>query len=76
MKVYYRTMKVRKLIAHTDAGGSSETFPFTLLDAISTLKQAWDKVTASTISNCFREAGFQVGAGVGHTDLTAEPELY
>ena len=60
MKVHYRTAKVLKLVAYTDAGGSAENYQFSLLDAVCTLKQAWDKVSPTTISRCFRKAGFKM----------------
>ena len=60
VKVHYRTMKVHQLIDHIEAGGTFEDYKFRLLDALCTIQQAWDKVTPTTISNCFHEAGFHV----------------
>ena len=58
MKVHYRTAMVSKLLAHIDAGGKTEDFQFSLLGAVSLVKQSWDKVSPSTIANSFRSAGF------------------
>ncbi|KAK7501648.1 hypothetical protein BaRGS_00007079 [Batillaria attramentaria] len=60
LKVHYRTMKVHQLTDHIDAGGTSEDYQFSLLDALCTIQQAWEKVTPTTIANCFRHAGFHV----------------
>ncbi|KAL8566700.1 hypothetical protein ACOMHN_050349 [Nucella lapillus] len=53
IKVHYRTAQLLKLIAHIDAGMPKEDFRMTIVEAITMLKQAWDRVTPTTIGNCF-----------------------
>ncbi|XP_076450165.1 uncharacterized protein LOC143286474 isoform X3 [Babylonia areolata] len=60
MKIHYRAAMVSKLLAHIDAGGTAEDFQFSLLGAVSLLKQSWNKVSPSTIANSFRSAGFRM----------------
>ena len=55
LKVHYRKLLLRQRILAIDSGTE---FSFNLLDAVHLLRQAWDNVTASTISNCFRHANF------------------
>lgn len=61
LKVHYRKRLLRRRIAAIDSG---ENFTFNLLDAVFLLRQAWNEVTESTISNCFRKAGFLFNAMV------------
>ncbi|KAK7493174.1 hypothetical protein BaRGS_00015511 [Batillaria attramentaria] len=58
MKVHYRNQTLMRLIRHIDEGGEYTEFQITLLDAVTTLKSSWDKVTQTTIANCFTKAGF------------------
>lgn len=60
IKVHYRTANLLKLIAHIDAGMPREDFRITILEAMTMLKQVWNRVTPtpSTIAYCFRKAGF------------------
>ena len=37
---------------------NNESFSWTILDAITAAKSAWRKVSATTIQNCYRTAGF------------------
>ncbi|KAL8586716.1 hypothetical protein ACOMHN_038702 [Nucella lapillus] len=52
------TTHLLKLIAHIDAGMPKEDFGMTIVEAMTMLKQADDRVTSTTIRNCFRKAGF------------------
>jgi hypothetical protein len=47
-----------KLVQHLDLGLKPENFQITLLDALSMLKVAWDKVSQDTIVSSFCMAGF------------------
>lgn len=55
LKVHYRKRLLRRRIAAIDSGNE---FKFNLLDAVFILDNAWNNVTATTIGNCFRKAGF------------------
>uniref|UniRef100_A0A914C297 DDE-1 domain-containing protein n=1 Tax=Acrobeloides nanus TaxID=290746 RepID=A0A914C297_9BILA len=55
LKVHYRKHLIRRRIAAIDSGMD---FTFNLLDSIFLLQRAWNAVTSTTISNCFRKAGF------------------
>ena len=59
LKVHYRTASLLKLFHHIDTGGAAGDFKITLLDAVSMLKSAWEKVTPTTITNCFVKAHFR-----------------
>ena len=59
LKVHYRTMTLLRLVQHIDAGGAAEDLEITLLDAVSMLKSAWEKVAPTTITNCFTRAHFR-----------------
>lgn len=61
VKVHYRKRLLRRRIAAID---SDSEFKFNLLDAVFILDKAWEDVTATTISNCFRKAGFTFGEQV------------
>ena len=58
LKCHYRRVIMKILLSHIDAGGEMKEFSITLLEAMSTLRTAWQSVTQQTISNCFRKAGF------------------
>lgn len=55
LKVHYRKRVLLKFIKAIDRG---ETPNINVLDALHLLSQAWNCVTSSTVSNCFRHAGF------------------
>ncbi|XP_052074066.1 tigger transposable element-derived protein 4-like [Mytilus californianus] len=57
LKVHYRKRVLMKQIACAE---SKTEFSLTVLDALRFLQRAWFSVTATTISNCFRHAGFSV----------------
>ena len=57
LKVHYRKRLLRRRIASIDSGID---FKFNLLDAVFILDKAWSDVTATTIGNCFRKAGFNL----------------
>lgn len=50
---------------------TSETFRISVLDALYSMRAAWDQVTEKTIKNCFRHAGFCKEAEVSDSE-TAE----
>ena len=56
LKVHYRKLIIQKKIRAID---SKTDLVITVLDALHMLNQAWSNVTSTTISNCFRHAGFQ-----------------
>lgn len=55
LKVHYRKRLLQRRIAAIDSG---KEFAFNLLDAVFLLRQAWNEVAETTLSNCFRKAGF------------------
>ena len=55
LKAHYRAKVVKIYIACIDA---KKWIPsINILNAMSILVEAWDRVTAATITNCFRKAG-------------------
>ena len=60
LKCHYRKEVMRQLLLHIDGGGTTEDFTFSLLDAITKLRNAWNSVTQQTIANCFTKAGMSV----------------
>lgn len=56
LKSNYRRMLLAKMINSIDNG--AEQFSVSLLDAINFIHMAWQNVSAKTINNCFRHAGF------------------
>ena len=61
LKCHYRGILLRKMVAHLESHSQTEFKP-TLLDAFTILREAWERVEKSTISNCFKKAGFSVDA--------------
>ena len=55
LKALYRKKLLAKLISSLDKG---EEFSVNVLDALHFLRAAWDDVTSTTVTNCFRKAGF------------------
>ena len=49
---------VKHLIAAINSESTAANFKITLLDGLQMLRRAWESVTESTISNCFRKGGF------------------
>ena len=58
LKVHYRKNMVKHLITAINSGSTAANFKITLLDGLQMLRRAWESVTESTISNCFRKGGF------------------
>ena len=58
LKVHYRKNMVKRLITAINSGSTAANFKITLLDGLQMLRSAWESVTESTISNCFRKGGF------------------
>lgn len=56
-KCHYRKKIVMKILKDIDEG--TDLKKISLLDAIIEVTDAWNNVTAKTITNCFRKAGFQ-----------------
>ena len=56
LKTRYRATFLTNLLQHIDSGSSADTFSINLLEAMMTLKRAWDEVTQDTLKNCFRKA--------------------
>ena len=55
LKFYYRKRLVKNVL---NAIEKKEIFSINILQAITLITKAWDDVKASTVSNCFRKAGF------------------
>ena len=49
---------VKRLICAINSGSTAVDFKITLFDGLKMLRKAWESVTESTVSNCFRKAGF------------------
>lgn len=58
LKVHYRKNMVKRLICAINSGSTAVDFKITLLDGLQMPRKAWESVTESTVSNCFRKAGF------------------
>ncbi|KAL8587215.1 hypothetical protein ACOMHN_013300 [Nucella lapillus] len=69
MKVHYRNATLMRLINHIDEGGEYKDFQITLLNAITTLKSSWGKVTQTTLAHCFTKAGFTAAASEDTTGM-------
>ena len=54
LKHHYRQLVLRRLTQCSDISD----FKLNVLDSLHYLHQSWEKVTPSTISNCFRHCGF------------------
>jgi hypothetical protein len=63
-KVLYRTAFLKKIILNIEAGQQMIDFSFTLLNALHVLAASWRSVSAVTIQNCFRKAGWIANDGV------------
>lgn len=55
LKTHYRKLLVLRMLQNIER---NETKCLTILDAILMISEAWEKVTSTTIANCFRHAGF------------------
>jgi len=64
VKGYFRQDLIRKAVSLVDDGKFSGNFKIDVLQALFYLRNAWNRVSAETIQNCFRSAGF----GTPHTD--------
>jgi len=65
LKHHYRQLVLRRLVQCADPSD----FNLNVLDALHYMQQAWQKVTPSTISNCFRHCGFTTP-----TSSTTDPD--
>ena len=59
LKTYYRKSMVQSLLRAINNGSAASEFKITLLDSLEMLRRAWESVTSTAISNCFRKAGFE-----------------
>jgi hypothetical protein len=59
LKDYYRSLIVRKLISILDNNQYPDIKSIDLFDALIMLKSSWNKVSDTTIKNCFIKAGFK-----------------
>lgn len=57
LKTQYRKLQVLQMIQNIENG--KDTKSLCVLDAILMISEAWEKVTQTTIANCFRQAGFK-----------------
>lgn len=72
LKVLYRKEVVERILQSVDAGNPADDKSITVLDGIRMLHNAWHQVTAETIANCFRHAGFTpLAATVGDSEVPA-----
>ncbi|KAL8600197.1 hypothetical protein ACOMHN_062487 [Nucella lapillus] len=71
LKADYRKTKVLKLMAHTSAGGTVKGYKFSLLDAVCTLKSAWDRVAPATIRLCLTKAFSKRGESCSSTEVSS-----
>ena len=58
LKTNFRKNLVLKMINSLDANEDNSSTKITVLDAILMVNDAWNKMTQSTIHNCFKHAGF------------------
>lgn len=70
VKKCYRQSLLLKVVQNIDAGID---FKITLLDGINLIHRSWQKVSAQTIRNCYRHAGFYPEASMEEFD--SEDEL-
>ena len=59
-KAYYRASVVRRYIDAVEKGKGAPNI--SVLDALTILTRAWNKVTPETIKNCFKKAGICIEA--------------
>lgn len=74
LKVQFRKLQVMKIIENADR---NTTWNITLIEAITMISSAWDKVSSQTIANCFRHAGFlplTINEGDDETTLLQTPK--
>ena len=69
LKVQYRHQLVKKLLSSMDA---KEELKITVLDAMQWLKVSWEKVTATTIQNCFHHCSFSLGSNTAEISIVSE----
>ncbi|XP_061394910.1 tigger transposable element-derived protein 6-like [Musca vetustissima] len=72
LKCQYRKSIVAKQHLHLECGFSLEELAKTIdiLEALKLVELAWEKVTAETISNCFKKAGSIPGIEINTTDVS------
>ncbi|XP_054087769.1 tigger transposable element-derived protein 4-like [Zeugodacus cucurbitae] len=58
LKTNFRKNLVLKMISCLDANENNSSTKITVLDEILTVNDAWNKMSQSTIRNCFKHAGF------------------
>lgn len=77
-KLYYRNQIIQHILSNMDSSKSSSELSKkkNILEALYFIKTAWEKVTPSTIQNCFRKAGFRkTDATVPQFDSEDEDDL-
>ncbi|XP_038067336.1 tigger transposable element-derived protein 4-like [Patiria miniata] len=73
LKMHYRRQLITSFLAAVDR---KETYHPTVLDAMILLKKSWKMVRATTISHCFKLAGFERKKTATILDIeTAEPDV-
>ena len=55
LKAWYRKKLLAKLISSLD---QSEEYSVSILDALHFINASWNEISANTLQNCFRKAGF------------------
>ena len=72
LKVQYRKQIVARKISAIE---KDSDFNVSILDALRMLKSAWTAVTAVTIQNCYRHAGFQKEASETPESTVPEEDI-
>ncbi|GFR89237.1 ATP-dependent 6-phosphofructokinase [Elysia marginata] len=71
LKTLYRKRVLRRMVAAISNGEGSSHLTMTLLDAMTTIAEAWDEVKQETIGNCFRHAGFKASESESDPDVNS-----
>lgn len=72
LKMQYRKMQVLEMLRSIEE--KKERKALSILDSILMISEAWDKVSAATITNCFRHAGFKKPSSLENTTDSSDEE--
>lgn len=74
LKVHFRKFQIVKMLQQSEESSENEfKWKITILDAVTMISKAWDRVTPKTIANCFKHAGLSQNA-LPADDLEFEEE--